>query len=404
MKSPIKILYIHEYFGSGNGHSSELIRKEFNIKGIPVVLDAPDFPVTNPKETKEKIRDLIEKNRYDCIVASSLGAFYSMQIAGIKKILVNVALPENLRRIRDSEPEQNPGLSPEFIDALEKEKDYFFSGVFNEEYEDETYLIYGNKEIIAPNEEYLKQYFNDETRVFHVDMEHKLDEHGAKKVFELIGTSSDIGKRVIGRGDWVVSNSKGQSVDDECVAIDINTTGFSTVEDEIIELAAVKITDGKIADAFSVFVKPERMPSDEILQIIGIDEETLSQAETIKDVLPKFVDFCGDSFLIGHNIKFELAFLRENMRRMGLTYDWTALDTRVLSHILIKDLTNNKFDTIARYFNIPLGSCPLSRYDAKCTAEIFLALRAILREENIRTLDDLSDNSIVYFKSGKKNQ
>ena len=186
MCEDIKILYVHGYLGSGNGHSSELIRKEFDSRGIPVVLDAPDFPVIKPEETKDKIRDLIEKSRYDCIVASSLGAFYSMQIPGIKKILVNTAMPENLKKIRDLDPEQNPGLSSEFISTLEKEKENFFSEVFNEEYKKETYLIYGTRDIIAPNEEFLKLYYNDESRVFHIDMEHKMDEQGSKKVFELI--------------------------------------------------------------------------------------------------------------------------------------------------------------------------------------------------------------------------
>ena len=115
-----------------------------------------------------------------------------MQVPGIKKILVNIALPENLKRIRNSDPEQNPALSLEFLRELKKEKDGFFSAVFNEEYKQQTYLIYGTRDMVAPNEGFFKKYFNDESRIFHIDMEHKMDERGAKIVCELIYGNEDV--------------------------------------------------------------------------------------------------------------------------------------------------------------------------------------------------------------------
>ena len=183
---PIKILYVHGYLGRGYGESSERIRKEFVSREIPCILDAPSFPVTDPKATKDKIKSLIEENRYDVVVASSLGAFYTMQIPGIKKILVNIALPENLKRIKDSKPEHNPDLSPEFFAKIEKEKDAFFSEVFNDAFRQETYIIYGTRDKIAANEDFFKQYFNDDSRVCHIDMDYKLDVVGAQKVVEII--------------------------------------------------------------------------------------------------------------------------------------------------------------------------------------------------------------------------
>ena len=186
MSSTLKILYVHGYLGSAHGHSSELIKSEFVSRGIPIALDAPGFKVTDPGETKETIISLIEKKQYDYIVASSLGAFYSMKIPDITKILVNIALPENLRRIKESDPEHNPELTSEFFSEIDREKEEFFSKVFNEDYRRQSYVIYGTRDGIAPNEGFFKQYYNDESRVFHIDMEHKLDENGAKKVFEII--------------------------------------------------------------------------------------------------------------------------------------------------------------------------------------------------------------------------
>ncbi len=186
MEKTIKILYVHGYLGSGNGHSSELIRHEFVSRGMQHILDAPDFPVTKPGETKRMIQNLIEKNGYNYIVASSLGAFYSMQVPGTIKILVNIALPDNLKLIRDLDPKHNPELTAEFFSEINREKDYFFSEVFNEDYRQQSYVIYGIRDSIAPNEGFLKQYYNDGSKIWHIDMEHKLDETGANKIFELI--------------------------------------------------------------------------------------------------------------------------------------------------------------------------------------------------------------------------
>lgn len=187
----IKILYVHGYLGSGNGHSSRLLRQEFISRGIPCILDAPDFPVTRPMETRTMIEKLIEEKVYDCIVASSLGAFYSMQIPSIKKILVNIALPENLMEIKASDPDHNQGLSDDFFSEINREKDVFFSEIFDNDFRRQSYVVYGTRDSIAPNEGFLKKYYNDESRVFHIDMEHKLDEEGARKVFELIMTEKE---------------------------------------------------------------------------------------------------------------------------------------------------------------------------------------------------------------------
>ena len=186
MSEPIRILYVHGYLGSGNGHSSRLIQQEFALRGVPCELDAPDFPVTKPEEMKKQINHLIDGKRYDYIVASSLGAFYCMQISGIQKILVNIALPENLERIKESDPGQHPGLTAKFFAEINKEKEAFFSEILDANFIQETYVIYGTKDSIASNEKFLRRYYTDGSRVFHIDMEHKLDENGASTVFNII--------------------------------------------------------------------------------------------------------------------------------------------------------------------------------------------------------------------------
>ncbi|WP_026512019.1 YqiA/YcfP family alpha/beta fold hydrolase [Butyrivibrio sp. LC3010] len=186
MNKPANILYVHGYLGSGNGHSSEMLRGEFKARGIHANIEAPQFPVTEPEVMHKMLYTLIENNHYDYVVASSLGAFYVMQIPEIKKILINPAIPDNLRIIKESDSDSNPMLTSSFLDHIETEKEFFFSDKFNVSFMQETYLIYGTRDNIAPNEKLFKQYYDDESMISHVDMEHKLNRKGAAVVVELI--------------------------------------------------------------------------------------------------------------------------------------------------------------------------------------------------------------------------
>ena len=191
MSDPIKVLYVHGYLGSGNGHSSNLIRREFQSQGISVRLDAPQFSVTEPEKMHATLLKLIEENDYDYVVASSLGAFYVMQIPGIKKNLVNIALPDNLRRIKALDPENNSNLTPAFLDSIEREKEHFFLETFDDSFKQETFVLYGNWDDIAHNEDFLSHYYDDESRIHHLDMGHKLDEIGARKVVDIIKNQAE---------------------------------------------------------------------------------------------------------------------------------------------------------------------------------------------------------------------
>lgn len=183
----IKILYVHGYMGHGNGNASKLVRVVLDQRGIEYQLDAPEFPVTEPDEMDKKLANLIPQ--YDYVVASSMGAFYAMQYSERFTILVNPALPENLRTIREKEPNQHPKLTDGLLDRLEEEKAYFFDttlGLFGDEYIFSTYFVFGDHDDIAGNEAFFRQYYSLESHVFHADMGHIMEPAGAEQVADII--------------------------------------------------------------------------------------------------------------------------------------------------------------------------------------------------------------------------
>ena len=116
----------------------------------------------------------------------------------------------------------------------------------------------------------------------------------------------------------IVTNEKGQSLDETFVVFDIETTGFSPVKNKIIEIGAVKVVRGEVTDHFSVFVNPQVPIPYEITQLTGINDEMVMEAETIEQVLPKFVEFCEGAVLVAHNANFDMSFINENIRRQKI--------------------------------------------------------------------------------------
>ncbi|MCR5117607.1 MAG: PolC-type DNA polymerase III, partial [Lachnospiraceae bacterium] len=190
-----------------------------------------------------------------------------------------------------------------------------------------------------------------------------------------------------------VYDSKGQSLDGTFVVFDIETTGFSPIKNKIIEIGAVKIKDGEIVDRFSEFVNPECPIPYRISKLTSITDEDVKDALTIEEVLPEFTAFCMGSVLVAHNAGFDTSFIKENCKRLGLPYDYTAVDTLTVSRAFLQGLHNYKLDTVAKELGVSLKNHHRAVDDAECTAGIFIKLLKMAEEKGITDLDKLEENS-----------
>ncbi len=94
------------------------------------------------------------------------------------------------------------------------------------------------------------------------------------------------------------------------MVFDIETTGFSSKNDKIIEIGAVKLKDGEIVDSFSTFVDPKVNIPYKITELTSITQNMVNGQPTIDEVLPKFMEFVGDSVLVAHNAAFDVGFIK----------------------------------------------------------------------------------------------
>ena len=188
----------------------------------------------------------------------------------------------------------------------------------------------------------------------------------------------------------IVVNPKGQRLDDEYVVFDLETTGLSAIADRIIEIGAVKIKNGEIVDRFSTFVNPERPIPYKVEDLTGINDNMVKDAPKIEEVLPQFLEFVGDSVLVAHNADFDVSYIEENCRRMDIECDFTSVDTMNMSRYLVTGLARYKLDTVAKALEVPLGNHHRAVDDAECTAKIFQKLVTRLKEDGVKTLDEIN--------------
>ncbi len=189
----------------------------------------------------------------------------------------------------------------------------------------------------------------------------------------------------------VVENSKGQSLEGSYVVFDLETTGLSAVNNQIIEIGAVKVEEGRITERFSTFVNPKEPIPFQIEQLTSISDEMVLDAPVIEEALPKFLKFCEGCVLIAHNASFDVGFIEENCRRMEISTDFTAGDTVAMARILLPNLNKLKLDNVAKALNIPLDHHHRAVDDAACTAEIFVKFLEMFRERDVLTLDQVNE-------------
>ena len=173
----------------------------------------------------------------------------------------------------------------------------------------------------------------------------------------------------------LVVNAKGQSLMDDFVVFDLETTGFSPLQDAIIEIGAVKVSGGKITDHYSVFVNPERPIPARITELTSIDDTMVAGAKTIETILPEFLAFCEGCSLVAHNAEFDVGFIKENALRQGYDVDFTVLDTVQMARLLLTDLSKFKLNTVCKRLGIKQEHHHRAVDDARVTAEGFSPIR-----------------------------
>lgn len=175
------------------------------------------------------------------------------------------------------------------------------------------------------------------------------------------------------------------------VVFDTETTGLQPMEgDQIVSLAGVRIVNGRIltGESFNRIVNPGRPIPAQSVKFHGLTDDMVQDKPPLGVVLPQFKAFCADAVLVGHNVAFDLKFLRMREKESGVAFDNPVLDTMLLSSFLDQGVASQSLDAIAERYGIRIADRHTALGDALMTAAILLKLIDALEARGIRTFDE----------------
>jgi len=189
----------------------------------------------------------------------------------------------------------------------------------------------------------------------------------------------------------VVQDADDRSVDEPIVVLDFETTGLNTQTDRVIEIGAVKLVGGTIADSMSVLVNPKQPLKPKITEITGISDNMLADKETAETAIPALMDFIGDSPIAAHNASFDVAVLKAELRRLGRTFSAPVLDTLTLSRKLYPEMKSHKLGSVCKQLGVSLKNAHRAVHDATATAQVLARMYKDAEEKHgITTLAGLN--------------
>ena len=186
-----------------------------------------------------------------------------------------------------------------------------------------------------------------------------------------------------------VSFPKGQDINTTYCVLDLETTGFSFRTEKITEVGIMKVKNGEVIDEFSCFVNPEKPIPQRVIEVTNITDDMVRNAETIETVMPKIIEFVGDSVLVAHNADFDIGFLKYNAKVLGLTLDNTYLDTLRLAKELFPEYKKYKLGIIAENLGIKVEVAHRALDDVDTTVKVLDVMFEMLKEKGVKTVDDI---------------
>ena len=178
-----------------------------------------------------------------------------------------------------------------------------------------------------------------------------------------------------------------QKIEDiDFVIFDVETTGLLPKDgDRIVEIGALRYKNGEARESFSSLLNPRRPLSPGAFAVNRISQEMLKDAPVAAEVLPKFIEFAGNSCLAGYNVGFDMGFLENELGLLGrsLPEDTAVVDIIQMARSIFPGLGSYGLGNFSRWLGMfePQDHRALS--DARMTAEVFKRLLLELKKKGI---------------------
>jgi DNA polymerase-3 subunit epsilon len=177
------------------------------------------------------------------------------------------------------------------------------------------------------------------------------------------------------------------------VVFDTETTGLNPQVDEICQIAAVRLVNGRIVpgERLDMLVNPGRGIPAASTAVHRITSEMVADAPDVREAVRRFHTFAEGAVLVAHNAPFDMSFLRRREREIGLRFDQPILDTVLCSAILYGQSAEHTLDALCERLGvaIPQEARHTALGDAIGTGEAFRKMIPMLEAADLPDLGAL---------------
>lgn len=164
---------------------------------------------------------------------------------------------------------------------------------------------------------------------------------------------------------------------EDYVVIDLEMTGLNAKTDKILELAAIRVRNGKEENYFSTIVNPQVPIAEKITELTGITQEEADAGMALDETVEAFLEFLGEDVMVGQNVIFDYSFLKQWAVNHKKTLEKQAVDTLKLARTFLPAEQKKDLASLCEYFEIERIHAHRALDDARETAAIFEKLKEL---------------------------
>lgn len=132
--------------------------------------------------------------------------------------------------------------------------------------------------------------------------------------------------------------------------VDIETTGCSLNYDRVIEIGIVRVENGKEVKRYTTLINPQKYIPEEITRLTGIISRDVENAPTFREVKNEILELVEGCYFVAHNVRFDYAFLKQEFKRLGISFSPKHFCTVKLSQSLYPQFRHHNLDSIIERF------------------------------------------------------
>jgi DNA polymerase-3 subunit alpha (Gram-positive type) len=162
---------------------------------------------------------------------------------------------------------------------------------------------------------------------------------------------------------------------DDYTVIDLEMTGLSAKKDKVIEIGAVRFRNGRPVERYEALVNPHMPIPKEVTELTKITDEEAGRGREEDAALQELLDFVGTDVIVGQNIMFDYAFLKQWAVNKKRPLELSACDTLKIARALHPELASRSLENLCAYYQIERQNAHRAPDDAMETGLLFEKLK-----------------------------